>query len=229
MYNLLVRLRKLRRRRVWIDALCVDQSVTQSALREKAQQIRLMGKIYSSANKVVVDLGEVDQKSNVALRLIRKFCAMWHNEDASLRQLGLPDQGSLEWVHLKHFLIRPWFRHIWIVQEYVLDVTIELIVGLDAFHGEPFLNGIFAFENEKSLVTGLEEAASTLIDAASLSVHCILSMSTLRKALRDGKSTSVGNLQPMCRCYLSTHLRDKIYRLLGLANDGACSRRLPYT
>jgi hypothetical protein len=39
---------------IWIDAICIDQSNN----LEKLQQIPLMGKVYSTASKVLVYLGE---------------------------------------------------------------------------------------------------------------------------------------------------------------------------
>lgn len=209
--------------RLWIDAICINQSPTTSASREKARQVRLMGTIYAQAVRVVVDLGEVDKHSDVALRLIRQFIGNWQNDEASLQQLGLPDHRDPSWNDLKHFLARPWFRRIWIVQEYVLGVTIEVIVGLDTFEGEMFVECAYTlfhrFNGETQFIVAAQGADIDLFTSARLSTWCMGLMSALRKALQAGQTTSIANLLPMSRPYLSTHTRDKIYGLLGLAND----------
>ncbi|KAK3355927.1 heterokaryon incompatibility protein-domain-containing protein [Neurospora tetraspora] len=61
--NLYSALRRLRRRQepqtLWIDLVCIKQS----DLKERAQQVELMGEIYSSAHTVYVWLGEGDPGS----------------------------------------------------------------------------------------------------------------------------------------------------------------------
>lgn len=69
--NLYSALRKLRRRHepqtLWIDLLCIKQS----DLKERAQQVELMGEIYSSAHTVYVWLGVGDQWSYESCKMIQ--------------------------------------------------------------------------------------------------------------------------------------------------------------
>jgi hypothetical protein len=76
--NLLSALRHLRYsdhpRRLWIDVLCIDQS----DLEERGQQVRLMGNIFSTANKVVVWLGEEYDRSDRAFSsLMQLYDRSW--------------------------------------------------------------------------------------------------------------------------------------------------------
>lgn len=78
--NLYSALRKLRRRQepqtLWIDLLCIKQS----DLKERAQQVELMGEIYSSAHTVYVWLGEGDHWSY-------EDCEMIQSVERSYKQL----------------------------------------------------------------------------------------------------------------------------------------------
>jgi Heterokaryon incompatibility protein (HET) len=73
--NLYRALKRLRARpgilRIWIDALCIDQS----SAEEKSSQIPLMGKIYSQAEKVLIWVGEEEEDSGAAMALIQKWGA----------------------------------------------------------------------------------------------------------------------------------------------------------
>lgn len=59
--NLDTALRRLRRqectRRLWVDALCINQSDD----KERAHQVSMMDQIYACANQAVIYLGEVEQ------------------------------------------------------------------------------------------------------------------------------------------------------------------------
>jgi hypothetical protein len=50
----------------WIDAICIDQS----NLAERSSQVKLMGDIYSKAERVVAWLGKEESHSRVALALM---------------------------------------------------------------------------------------------------------------------------------------------------------------
>jgi len=53
--------------RVWVDAICIDQTNT----NEKSQQVQSMAKIYTVASRAIVWLGEATATSNQALEDIR--------------------------------------------------------------------------------------------------------------------------------------------------------------
>ena len=65
---------RLRRnvRRLWVDAICIDQS----SLPERNQQVRMMGTIYASAQKVLIWLGIATKHSNNAMRNM-KFAGVY--------------------------------------------------------------------------------------------------------------------------------------------------------
>lgn len=69
--NLLSALRAFRRRKdtayLWVDAVCINQD----DLDEKMTQIKLMGDIYSLAERTVIWLGPAENDSDVAMDAVR--------------------------------------------------------------------------------------------------------------------------------------------------------------
>jgi len=57
-YSALLRLRELGETKVWIDAICIDQTNNE----EKCSQIPLMNYIYPAAKEVIVWLGHVEEE-----------------------------------------------------------------------------------------------------------------------------------------------------------------------
>jgi hypothetical protein len=115
---------------MWIDAICINQQ----DLGERAQQVQLMGSIYTGAARVVVWLGPEEDDSTRALELVEWFAKHlsvdWKTQvmtttpsaecPADLidtrQSLILNDRGP----SLAKLLARPWFRRVWIRQEIFL-------------------------------------------------------------------------------------------------------------
>ncbi len=107
LYAALSHLRNFSIERVlWVDAICINQKNNE----EKGQQIQLMAKIYSQANRVLVWLGEAADNSGQALEKIRaaggKAPDFLNNKTIQLAVLAL--------------LQRDWFQRIW-VREHTVD------------------------------------------------------------------------------------------------------------
>jgi hypothetical protein len=113
---------------VWIDAICIDQKNNS----ERNHQVGLMSKIYSSANKVQIDLGEGDENTRKALAYV-------------VREYECLDTGLSPLIHfpytdhapktiqrsIKEILSRPWFRRRWVLQEVHFAQYAEVLCGND--------------------------------------------------------------------------------------------------
>ena len=96
LYQALKRLRyPTKARDLWVDAVCINQSSNE----EKKYQVQQMYKIYSNAVRVLIWLGEGDEETDEAMRLI---------QEKGVRQ-------DVELV-MKIFT-RPWWSRIWTLQE----------------------------------------------------------------------------------------------------------------
>jgi hypothetical protein len=103
---------------LWIDQICVDQK----NVGERNHQIKFMSTIYSTANAVLVWLGEADETSDAALDHLRRYTDK--NEAAEEFRYGWANYKSLENVFQRTY----WFR-LWIVQEILLAQQVWVMCG----------------------------------------------------------------------------------------------------
>lgn len=86
---------------IWVDAVCINQKNDE----EKGEQIQLMASIYSSAQSVVVWLGEEADDSDQALQAIVRA--------GNNKELNFEDDVIVQQAVTK-LLQRQWFRRIWV-------------------------------------------------------------------------------------------------------------------
>lgn len=97
---------------IWADALCIDQS----NIDERNQQVRLMGKIYSTAHHTVIHLGPVWSETERLLSATLAISDAYYGREGTGRDLQ--DVAQLA---ERDIISRPWFNRIWIFQELVLS------------------------------------------------------------------------------------------------------------
>ncbi|KAI7265960.1 hypothetical protein KC345_g8326 [Hortaea werneckii] len=226
---------------LWIGQICICQE----RVKERNQQVQMMGDIFRGARKVIVWLGEDYEDSRAGMQLARQLCAVakkphvYSLDVGDLETHGLPKQGHKRWKALAAILQRPWFWRTWVVQEVVLNPNVELVLGAAAM----------TWDELESVVASLEGPAPSIwqpdqvISASELPFARInrirIRHRRLLDARRDSASTSPANpskLQPkqsqldgdtdhpdilklllMSRGLGATDPRDKIYALLGLS------------
>jgi Heterokaryon incompatibility protein (HET) len=127
LYNALVALRRGSQEALplWIDAICINQTCAS----EKAEQIRHMDQIYTSASNVIIWLGEAGDDSDYVM-------------DSISNKLTSDYTTPRFMASIIAILARPWFTRTWIVQEFVLSRASPLMacgfksmITWDAFMG----------------------------------------------------------------------------------------------
>jgi hypothetical protein len=95
-----------------------------------------MPKIYSSALRAVVYLGKEVNGSDLVIKLIEKIAkTSFHGlptkfvSETALANYGLPDGSDKVWKAFRAFWSRPWFRRVWIMQEFLLAEYVAIICG----------------------------------------------------------------------------------------------------
>lgn len=126
---------------LWVDAICINQEDKE----EKSFQVAMMRDIYRRAAKVIFWLGQQERYDEEAINLMRSFSKRYpHRLDlerhrvSTLEEMNLSsfDRGWAGWASL---FCRPWFRRVWIVQEFsnaknsvfmsgALEIPTELLV-----------------------------------------------------------------------------------------------------
>ncbi|KAI1370109.1 HET-domain-containing protein [Hypoxylon crocopeplum] len=118
-------------RRVWIDAICINQE----DLHERGSQVALMSQIYEYAQLNLIYLGDEDemarraiacitdllQEINVKTNRLSEFHHMMREYKWGVnRALNQSIECDLDESALFSFFDRPWFRRLWVVQEAAL-------------------------------------------------------------------------------------------------------------
>ncbi|KAF1836701.1 HET-domain-containing protein [Decorospora gaudefroyi] len=123
---------------VWADAICINQEDE----AEKSHQVPMMGRIYSSARRVVVWLGHGDahqtQPSFGCSRNIANACylsdqrhGIVSDHSARHEEVNIPESlfDPLILSSLQELYERPWFSRIWCIQEIRLASNAQVIWG----------------------------------------------------------------------------------------------------
>ncbi|KAH8894745.1 heterokaryon incompatibility protein, partial [Thozetella sp. PMI_491] len=107
-------------RRVWIDAICIDQD----NIDERGHQVSLMPQIYSRAAAVLIYIGEEQHDSSWVLRELASHMDLDNGKSQSWAIRSPKRKDALELL-----LSRRYFRRVWVLQEVALArkaQTIEL-------------------------------------------------------------------------------------------------------
>ena len=135
-------------RKVWIDAICINQC----DLGERTAQVAIMHHIYRRAGDTWVWLGRPDEHSSTAMtyaavldaqKFVREFSDCQYGSirsrfaeksyffdplfNASLDAKRTEDLA----VAIADFLNRPWFSRVWIQQEASLCQSVRVLCGSD--------------------------------------------------------------------------------------------------
>lgn len=243
LYSTLRRLRALSNtsQYLWADALCINQENTHEALTEKAFHIPMMHRIFARAEKVIADLGELDENEIEVLWHLNRYEALsepdWSgvvaNANSSercriLKEHGLPAAQSDFWEGFSRFISRPWFTRVWIIQEFVLAKTVALMIGSHFQNGSFLQHGIIRAFRHLSWLYVCEryypppEGPSRRLEEA-LSVAYVPGIAVEHLVSLRNRSYNTGTfceqLSASSALFKATDLRDKAYALLGLASD----------
>ncbi|PMD36414.1 hypothetical protein L207DRAFT_637515 [Hyaloscypha variabilis F] len=144
------------RRKLWIDAICIDQN----NLDERSSQVRLMDQIFHGASQVIVWLGEGDKSTTRAISAFKWWFPLWKlslvmfpfrymkirafekaKADFQSVLLSNPDDNrvsvaktslagkDLKLHGLRQLVHHNWFRRIWTIQEIALAKRAVLRCG----------------------------------------------------------------------------------------------------
>jgi hypothetical protein len=211
--NLFYALRRIRHRRaekrIWIDAICINQE----DIRERSQQVTLMGDIYSKAERVLVWLGESEKGSIGGSNGLG---------DVKVPFSGLFSQANpIMFKHrTKHLLatIRNttplWWNRAWVVQEAACARKAAVLFGpcsISLYWFETLLMGIrddCTFENE---------ASEKLFLVAANAIDGIRTVAKNRLRSRDSVAKSMWSTSHTA----ATNPLDKVYSLLALMPENA--------
>lgn len=115
-------LRRLRladkERLLWVDAICINQA----DVAERSAQVRIMHRIYKTASRVLIFLGEGNVVTDQAIAVLE--------DDANGRRQCITDSPDPdEETNLLLFFSLPWFKRVWVLQEVAWATTALAFCG----------------------------------------------------------------------------------------------------
>ncbi|KAK4540746.1 hypothetical protein LTR36_008961 [Oleoguttula mirabilis] len=227
---------------LWIDQICICQE----RIKERNQQVQMMGDIFRGARKVIVWLGEDYDDSRAGMQLAKQLLQIARYQHisglgpADLEPHGLPRRGHKRWKALAAVLRRPWFWRTWVVQEVVLNPHVELVLGAAILTWDELESIVALLEGPIPKIWQLDQAVSaselpfSRINRIRLRHRRLIATpATLTQPLIDfDESVSAEpeaiegdeydddpellDLLLMSRGLGATDPRDKVYALLGL-------------
>ncbi|KAI1475328.1 heterokaryon incompatibility protein-domain-containing protein [Daldinia eschscholtzii] len=120
-----------RKRIVWADALCINQS----SIQERNQEVRRMGKIYSQAGHVIVWLGpdvtiQGECTVDKTIDLLNSLADTSPQDSEAAATMMIKTDDALQSLQLLHkFFFQPWFTRVWILQEIILAKGATIAYG----------------------------------------------------------------------------------------------------
>ncbi|ETS73567.1 hypothetical protein PFICI_14513 [Pestalotiopsis fici W106-1] len=104
-------------RHLWIDAICINQGDDE----ERSVQVRGMAKIYGSASRTVIYLGEHTSSSRILFQWAFKEVALraerYGADDDGIKHIFLQKPEEEVFKAVRELIQRPWFHRIWVLQE----------------------------------------------------------------------------------------------------------------
>ncbi|KAI0469635.1 heterokaryon incompatibility protein-domain-containing protein [Xylaria cf. heliscus] len=200
-------------RTLWIDALCINQEDN----KERNHQVRLMGRIYSTANHVVAWLGHADHEDeDLIIRLIEGF-----GGDPKLHWTEL--FAGVNLVSFFSFLRNPWWDRVWTAQEAMLARDLTFQYGHRSIPRATMMGMLNSFHVHLSsccvsLIKSWVDNRATVPGASGLLWIAELQLETeIFRVGIYGRSFCQG--VTYFRHRDATNPRDKVYGLLGIVND----------
>ena len=219
-----------RPRRLWIDAVCINQSDK----AEKGCQVPLMARIYTQATEVLIWLGEEKDGSDHVMEYLRRIGQARLDIGGEIKEprdephntaiwADVIQDPSLEKTHL--VLDRPWFSRRWIIQETVLARRPIVHYGAASMHWDVICHAVTALSHlgtDGSHFWDIRKGNRSKISHSLL--YSIPVINKQRDALRDtGKQRNprlVGEHMLDCidraRPFDCKDDRDRVFALLGV-------------
>ncbi|KAI1331576.1 HET-domain-containing protein [Xylariaceae sp. FL0255] len=200
-------------RTLWIDAICINQD--DKLNDEKNTQIKLMGDIYSSCERVNIWLGENDSLTEYTFKAIA-FMATRSEEGEKFNyydwkqvkreKAGLsphnPVRKQLESMRtgtaFASLFSRPWFQRVWVIQEVALPPSAVVLCG--------------KYQIDWELIEKAQAISKT-----NFEVNNHLGIILKFRNWPDGLPDDMFSRMVVASHQGATNARDKIYGLMGMA------------
>lgn len=111
---------------LWADAICINQNDN----GEKAKAVeRMADAVYGKADRVLIFLGSEEDDSALAGELITRIVEEKWDRKKTRQDRFSSSSNAAKWRAFEAVLRRPWFRRVWVVQEFVVSKEAVMTCG----------------------------------------------------------------------------------------------------
>lgn len=211
---------------MWIDAICINQE----DMKERSAQVGMMTRIYREAEKVIVWLGPDDLVTESGIEVMNRLSSVApEKRDAELHPdlddqevyevLGIPFITSQKWLALATFLLRTWFKRIWVLQETFVAKNVVVLCGSHTVNWENIigasrtLNGTRLGEWLTETMWGVTNprSRSTRYVGNTMNNHFIF-----QEMRENAESLNLEALLVYSRYFGATMDEDRVYAIMGV-------------
>ncbi|CAF9921475.1 hypothetical protein IMSHALPRED_005181 [Imshaugia aleurites] len=118
---------------IWADAICVNQKNT----AERNLQVLLMKRLYSKCEECMIYMGTEGDNSDIVPGFLRElhngYVGLYNNDGMRpgdhVLPSSIPAPDHPGWLAFQLFMARPWFRRVWVIQEFALPRVVTMLCG----------------------------------------------------------------------------------------------------
>ncbi|KAE9364162.1 HET-domain-containing protein [Stipitochalara longipes BDJ] len=189
-------------RRLWVDAICINQN----DIRERSEQVSIMGKIYQLANEVVVWLGPEKENSKIAIDFITSHVGI--RGKSLLSDLSVNPGHATPFQAILDLTKRDYWQRAWIIQEVFQARKINIHCGYDTLPW-PLFAKFFRL---------VEQRVDHFSSAGNVKEIC---STTAYRLTRDRtlKNRDLYHLLQRYQDSMCSDPRDRVFSLCGMSND----------
>jgi hypothetical protein len=197
-------------RALWVDAICINQKDD----KEKSSQVMQMRDIYANASRTLIWLGPSDEYTGIAFDTLERFAVNDGTPDGSLTFCDLSDTMKKRRLAIQHFLERPYFSRVWVIQEVVVSRSALVCCGSFLVDWEKVNIGI-----QRLTGSGFYPFSTDIGKVTQIGIWREKFHETMDPLQRD-EAIDLRMLIMDASDKHATDLRDKVYSLLGIASKG---------
>ena len=215
----------------WIDALCINQD----DLKERKEQVLLMGKIFARAQVTFVWLGQADKDSTLALEVIAKLSeeVVPMDVEPNFYRMPIPqkprtlnDMTAKESRAVIALLGRNWFYRIWTLQEAILSRNLTGLCGGVSFPfhliltaGQILASSHAVINLMRSGLVDKELSLPSTINGMSFPTGKLLAIAVSQIAIQEGQMIDLHTFMALNERAECTDSRNRIYGFLAVVDE----------